>query len=495
MGSVWLAEHTALKTHVAVKLLHAKAEGNSELRARFLREARAAGALTSSHVVRVLDYGVDDDVPYIAMEYLEGESLRARLHKQRKLSPEATGQILRGVCRGIAKAHKLGVVHRDLKPDNIFLAADEEHGEVVKVVDFGIAKILEAEDPSGPSQTEDLSTSTGLMLGTPYYMSPEQLRGRKDVDARTDLWAIGVVAFECLLGQRPFVADAVGELVLTICTQPIPVPSAIGAVPDGFDAWFAKAMQIDPKDRFASVQELADGLAAVLTPGDRWLTTASVAAAASDPASSDAPAIVDGAASTILAPEAAEEASRAPSAAPTTNAAVTGAEHSIEGMAVSSRPQVSRAALAVGALLVVAAAAYGVSRMSTSAAPASAAATQAEARPTPSGSGSAGSAAATSSAPASGAGSIVSPAASSVAPATSVEITFASQPEGVKLFIAGKPVGAAPGPLPFANGSAEVTVEARAKGYVTSSITFVPDAPKTVAIKLAPVPQPKGTFD
>jgi len=167
MGCVWRAEHVTLGTPVAVKLIHASVAEQRGMRGRFLREAQAAARLRSVNVVQILDHGIENGVPYIAMECLEGESLADRLDRDGRLHAVALGMVMTGVCRALAKAHRLGIVHRDLKPDNIFLARDEA-GLVVKVLDFGIAKIVEdlAVNPKASTVTDD-RTSTGTLLGTP----------------------------------------------------------------------------------------------------------------------------------------------------------------------------------------------------------------------------------------------------------------------------------------------------------------------------------------
>lgn len=274
MGSVWRGEHLSLGTPVAIKLLAPHLAERATVRARFLLEARAAASLRSKHVVQIFDHGVDEELPYIVMELLRGESLAARLHNRKRLEPRLVARVLADVGRAIARAHKVGIIHRDLKPDNIFLAEPEETTNseassdddqfIVKVVDFGIAKVLE-ESALG----NDVSTDTGSMLGTPFYMSPEQARGVKSVDGRADLWAMAVITFECLLGKKPFMADAIGELILAICADAPPVPSTIGEVPAGFDAWFAKATRKSPDARFQTVAELLGALEEVLTPGFR----------------------------------------------------------------------------------------------------------------------------------------------------------------------------------------------------------------------------------
>jgi len=262
MGSVWRAEHVQLRSPVAIKLIEPEIAQNPEALTRFLREAQAAAALRSPHVVQVLDFGADRGVPYIAMELLDGESLAARLQRVRHLSPSETARVVTQVSRAIAKAHESGIIHRDLKPANIVIVQNDEE-EVTKVVDFGIAKA------SSTKLSAAADTRTGAILGTPYYMSPEQAEGERQIDHRTDLWALGVIAFECLLGRKPFDSDALGSLLLAICARPMPVPSSYGRVPPGFDAWFSRACSRDPSLRFSTARELAAELRAVCGETER----------------------------------------------------------------------------------------------------------------------------------------------------------------------------------------------------------------------------------
>jgi len=254
MGSVWKAVHLTLGSPVAIKLIDDAIVNNPDVLARFEREAQAAANLRSPHVVQVLDYGVDEGTPFIAMELLDGESLEERLSRRGRLSVEETGRIMVHVARAIGKAHEGGITHRDLKPANIFLVRNEDD-EVAKVLDFGIAK---TEAPAGSA------TRTGHMIGTPAYMSPEQAQGTKSVDGRTDLWAMGVIACECLTGRMVFEGDAMGDLILQICAKPLPIPSQRGTVPDGFDEWFARALAREVGERFQSAKELVDSLRRVL---------------------------------------------------------------------------------------------------------------------------------------------------------------------------------------------------------------------------------------
>lgn len=258
MGQIWRAEHLVLGAPVAVKIIDRDMSKDEEGLARFTREAQSAAALRSPHVVQIFDYGIDEGLPYIVMELLEGETLAQRIKRLQRLTPADTARLLTHVARAISRAHEAGVVHRDLKPENVFLVQNED-AEIAKVLDFGVAKVSAA--TLGPKGER---TRTGSLLGTPFYMSPEQAQGNREVDFRTDLWALGVIAFECLTGKRPFESDGLGDLVLSICVRPIPIPSEIGPVPVGFDEWFARATAREPEARFQSARELAETLRDVL---------------------------------------------------------------------------------------------------------------------------------------------------------------------------------------------------------------------------------------
>jgi serine/threonine-protein kinase len=258
MGSIWRAHHLVLAAPVAVKLIDREAVPDEETLGRFMREAQSAATLRSPHVVQILDYGVDDKLPFIVMELLDGENLAQRLRRLGRLSSADTARIITHVGRAMARAHEANIVHRDLKPENVFLIRNEDE-EIAKVLDFGVAKVS-----VGALGEQGSRTRTGSILGTPYYMSPEQAQGNKTVDHRSDLWSLGVIAFECLTGKRPFYSDGLGDLVLQICIRDIPVPSEVSSVPVGFDAWFARAVARDPEARFQSARELSEALREVL---------------------------------------------------------------------------------------------------------------------------------------------------------------------------------------------------------------------------------------
>jgi serine/threonine-protein kinase len=261
MGSVWLAQDTRLDVLCAIKFIDREGQHSPEVRQRFQREAKAAAQLRSPHVVQILDHGVWENVPYIAMEYMDGEDLAHRLDRVGRLSWSETARIATHVARALSKAHGAGIVHRDMKPENIFLARDDD-GELAKVLDFGIAKRQN-------QQLSDVGTKTGSLLGTPFYMSPEQARGTKTIDYRSDLFSLAVIIYQCLTGQLPFYSEGLGDILAQIMYEPIPVPSQKAPdLPPTFDAWWARASAREPEQRFQSAKELAESLSVALRLSD-----------------------------------------------------------------------------------------------------------------------------------------------------------------------------------------------------------------------------------
>ena len=251
-AEVWRAHDTKLHAPVAVKLLDAGFAG-TPVAARFLREARAAARLRSLHIVQILDQGVHDGAPFIAMELLEGETLAARLDASGPLPPPIALRILGQIGKAVDKAHSMGIVHRDLKPDNVFLVHDED-GPFAKVIDFGIAKVT-----GPPGEASSTSTASQSLLGTPHYMSPEQVVGER-VDHRSDLYALGVVAFECVTGALPFETDDMLDVLELAGRGELRAPSQVAAVPAAFDGWFAKACHRSAAERFESARAMTDAL-------------------------------------------------------------------------------------------------------------------------------------------------------------------------------------------------------------------------------------------
>jgi len=254
MGSVWRAKHTTLGQRVAVKVIASIYAGSSDARRRFDMEAKAAAVLRSRHAVQVFDNGeFEDGTPYIVMEHLDGEALDRRIHRGGPLSIDETARVLTHIGRALGSAHQAGIVHRDIKPENIFLAlVPEEDDFIAKVLDFGIAKV-------SATQNSTDTTRTGSMVGTPQYMSPEQARGSKEVDFRSDLYSLGALTYTMLTGNLVFDADTLGEMVLKVCGDPLPKISAAAPwVPADVDDWFHKACARDASQRFLSVTDMVD---------------------------------------------------------------------------------------------------------------------------------------------------------------------------------------------------------------------------------------------
>ncbi len=250
MGAVWVAQNRDLGLTVAIKFLHASFAEQELSRKRFEREARLLARIDSPHVVKVFDCGMHEQAPFLVMELLKGEDLNVLLKRERRLSPQRVSRLVHQVAKGLKKAHEAGVIHRDLKPANIFLQEDDD-GAVAKVLDFGIAR-------SSSGEQGDTLTESGSTLGSPHYMSPEQARGLPDIDLRTDTWSLGVVAYRALTGRLPFQGQAMGDIVLSVCTAPIPqVAELAPELGPGWDAFFARALARAPEDRFQSARELA----------------------------------------------------------------------------------------------------------------------------------------------------------------------------------------------------------------------------------------------
>jgi serine/threonine-protein kinase len=260
MGSVWEGRHASLGTKVAIKFIDQEYADSKEAQSRFVTEARAAAKLESRHAIHIFDHGVTDDGrPYMVMELLVGEPLDKRLERLGRLTLAETARILVQVCRALQRAHTSGIIHRDLKPENIFLVnVPDDDDEIAKVLDFGIAKIKPGPGDKGLTS----STKTGAVLGTPYYMAPEQARGLRSIDTRADLWSLGIIAYKCVTGVLPFEGESVGDLLVKICTAPAPTPSlTTPGLPPAFDAWFARTVEKEPERRFQSASELAEALA------------------------------------------------------------------------------------------------------------------------------------------------------------------------------------------------------------------------------------------
>jgi eukaryotic-like serine/threonine-protein kinase len=259
MGVVARATHLQLGTTVAVKCLLPSMAQSDVVISRFLTEARAAARITNVHVARVLDVDkLASGAPYIVMEFLEGMDLAQLLAQRGRLPPAEAAQYVIHACEALNEAHSLGVVHRDLKPANIFVTRAGSGDPCVKIVDFGISKLIDQTDP-----TQGSITSTQTIMGSPAYMSPEQIRSSKHVDARADIWSMGIVLYELVVGRPPFKADSANSLLAQVLTDPVPPPSAwAGDVPPQLEAIVLRCLKKKPEDRYSSMKELAAELQA-----------------------------------------------------------------------------------------------------------------------------------------------------------------------------------------------------------------------------------------
>ena len=258
MGVVVAARHVELNVLVAIKFLLPHVLTNQQAVTRFAREARAAVRIKSEHVARVSDVGtLATGAPYMVMEYLEGTDLASYLRSRTRLSVDKALHFVLQACQAIAEAHQLGIVHRDLKPANLFLTRGADGSDIVKVLDFGISKNL---DPNASHGTGSMTTAAGA-LGSPTYMSPEQLTEAGEVDERTDIWALGVILFELLVGIPPFRADNLPKLFLAILHQKPPSPAALRPdLPTALVSTILRCLEKDRTKRFANVNAFAASL-------------------------------------------------------------------------------------------------------------------------------------------------------------------------------------------------------------------------------------------
>jgi serine/threonine-protein kinase len=257
MGMVVAATHLQLDERVAIKFLLPEALQNQEAVARFGREARAAVKIRGEHVARVIDVGsFDNGAPYMVMEHLDGRDLSALIEERGALPPADAVDAVLQALEALAEAHALGIVHRDLKPANLFLTRRPDGTPSVKVLDFGISKVTNA------SASDNAMTKTSAIMGSPLYMSPEQMTASRDVDARTDIWAIGVVLYELLSGRAPFRAETLPEICgLILTAAPPAIRNFSRATPEQLQNVVLRCLEKDRARRFQSVSELAQALA------------------------------------------------------------------------------------------------------------------------------------------------------------------------------------------------------------------------------------------
>ncbi len=267
MGEVYIGEHIRITKKVAIKFLHHEISGNPEALGRFQQEAQSASSIGHRNIVTIDDFGaMDDGQVFLCMEYLAGESMSEAMMAPGGLEPIRALSLMMQVCEGLHAAHQKGIVHRDMKPENVFITQPDDMPELVKILDFGIAKVASNDDQN--------LTKTGTVFGTPHYMSPEQAMGQKDkIDARSDIYSMGVMLFEIFTGELPFKAESFMGILSQHITAPPPAPSTVQPgknIPRQVEEVIQRAMAKTPEQRYGSTLEMRDALAAVrdsIAPG------------------------------------------------------------------------------------------------------------------------------------------------------------------------------------------------------------------------------------
>jgi eukaryotic-like serine/threonine-protein kinase len=464
MGAVYMGEHPLIGKRVAIKVLLEELVANEALVTRFFHEAKAANDIRHQNIVDIVDFGKLDKegggkVVYLIMELLEGQSLASRLDS-RQLSFDEARHILSQCCSGLAASHAKGIIHRDLKPDNIFLVRQGKDENFVKILDFGIAKL------TSTSSTPNAKTRTGTLIGTPAYMSPEQCAGRGNIDARSDVYALGIVMYEMLTGHVPFKGEGFGDIVVAHLTETPKKPSELRAdIPPELDAIVMKAIEKEVEARFQSMEELGVALADpekfAASPG----VVAQLGAAAA--ATTAAVPIIDEPKSGPLAKATADQATLV--ATKKANTTLSGAASEVRAPAPKSR-RVALIGAAVGVAAAVGIAAVALKSSGT--------------KPT-------ASLPPTMTAPVSPA-PVVAPPPVEKKP-ENVEVELKSDPPGASVVRSdGTVVGVTPVTMKLEKGSPALEVQLSLDGYRTEKRTITADNNREIDVNLLKAPTRKS---
>lgn len=485
MGVVFAALHVDLDQPVAVKILHDYAAYDQAAVARLLREARAAAKIASNHVVRVMDVGaLPDGGAYIAMELLEGRDLADILREHGPFQVVEAVDMMIEACDAVAAAHGAGIIHRDLKPANLFVAEMPDGSSMVKVLDFGVSKIV---PKSGQTPLPGELTQTGQIFGSPSYMSPEQLRSATDVDGRTDIWALGVVFYELVSGKLPFAGTSMADVLAAVVRDTPKILSLVcPSVPPELAQVIDRCLEKDPRDRFADVVELTHALAPFASPEKQALinrvkrVVPMRMAAASRPGASDA------------MPASSRNISIDKQVTPTMAAVEKGSRggpsraDSVAPAVVPAKP--SRAIVAALVALVIAGIGFvavrGIAMGPASDSNASPASTHAPASAMVSIAAEPPRVA--SAAPSAPVILPVEPSASATAVSTKVKFEFSTKPEKVQVYRDKLLLGTTPLTLEFDRGRTSIKLMFNAWGYRTQEVTIVPEADRAMVIELTP---------
>ena len=471
-GAVYKAVHPLIGKAAAIKVLNRQYSSNPQMVSRFISEARAVNQIRHRNIIDIFAFGsIEDGRQYFVMELLEGMPLDVYLKEKGRLSPEEAIPILRSIARAIDAAHGAGIAHRDLKPENVFLTFDEDGKIFPKLLDFGIAKLLDASSTSGAGRGDSPKTRTGTPMGTPYYMSPEQSRG-KNVDHRTDIYSLGVMAHELLTGKLPFDGESMMDLLLKQISQaPPPMSSVMSDIPAALDAPVLAMLEKEADKRPPTLTAAVDALARVAN--ENGYTVSLPVMGAAKPVRTTGGTSQRPLASSLESMRTVQ-ATSAPDGKPVVQTFM-GAE------TIAQAPPKKRTALYAGVALAcvvgIGAVAFKMKGGGTAAI----------AMPTASATTTVG-----ASVPSVSSTPLASASASATPQAKMIAVTFKVTPEHAAIYAGDERVGVAPGPIDLEEGK-KMTLTFKAEGYKPLDQDVVPTENQPVSITLTKLPKKSGT--
>jgi serine/threonine-protein kinase len=472
-GAVYKAVHPLIGKAAAIKVLNRQYSSNPQMVSRFISEARAVNQIRHRNIIDIFAFGsLEDGRQYFVMELLEGMPLDTYLKQKGRLSPAEAIPILRSIARAIDAAHGAGIAHRDLKPENVFLTFDEDHGIFPKLLDFGIAKLLD----TNTTASDGPKTRTGTPMGTPYYMSPEQSRG-KDVDQRTDIYSLGIMAHELLTGTLPFDGESMMDLLMKqISAPPPPMSTVTPDIPPALDAPVLHMLEKDPAKRPASLTAAIDQLAHIAN--ENGYVVAMPAGAAGK-----LPARTTG--GTVKAPNdigsmRTMQATSGPGTLSGSNAFLDSHADTRSGEHGSSAAAKSKTPLfAVGAVLLLGIVGGGLA-MARRNPPAAPSVPSQPSQPS-----------VVASASASSSSLALAAASASSAPSTKLSVTIKAVPEHSAVYAGDDRIGIAPGPIELERGK-KITLTFKADGYKSTDVDVIPAENEPISVTLTKIQKHGG---